>query len=774
MKKILPTLLLLCYVLTTFSQAPQRFNYQAIVRNSSGQPVSAGTVVSLRFTIHDGTATGAPVFTETQTDTVNQFGLANVQIGISNNLNAVNWSSGAKYLEVELDPSGGNNFSNMGTSQLISVPYALFAANSNPGPQGPTGIAGNNGNTGPTGPTGAVGATGAGVTGVTGVQGLPGTTGPSGPTGATGATGIGLSGATGPVGPTGPSGLAGLQGITGATGIGATGPTGQTVAVNAWNLTGNTGITGGDFLGTLNNADLQFKVNGQPAGLIDSAYMQTIFGYTAGGSTSATYTTAFGYQALSTNAAQYNTAFGAQALRANQGGSQNTAVGAGAMLNGSGNFNTAIGSAAMPYNPSGSENTAVGAGALSDVAGSYNTGVGAQSLFNNPGSYNTAVGFGALQGGGGVRTSNYNAAFGYLSMYGNWNGGQNTACGDSSLMNNINGNYNTVLGFKADVDNDALTHATAIGAYAHVNENYALVLGGTGADAVNVGIGTSTPIVSLDVFSNDSIAGNFINSAGNGTAIRATVNGAWGGCGVQATVSVPGNGAIGYGILSSAQHTDGGWIYGVNTTGTIAGSGGFAYGTYSEGNITNGGGYIYGVYGLSAAGTGGFSYGVYGDATGASVQYGVYGTAADASPNNYAGYFNGNVYTTGAYQPSDRKLKNDIQPLTGALDIIAQLNPSTYTYKTTEYKQMHLPEGLQYGLIVDEVASVMPGAVKKTTQPPTFEMVHGKPGKEISPAVEFSALNYTEMVPILIAGMKEQQQIIEALKKEIDKLKKKQ
>lgn len=115
MRKIL---LLLIIVTTSLqllhSQSPQQLNYQSVVRNANGQPIANGNVVSLRFTIHDVTSNGTPVFTETQTAIANQFGLVNVQIGTSNNLAVVNWSNGAKYLQVELDPTGGNNFVDMG------------------------------------------------------------------------------------------------------------------------------------------------------------------------------------------------------------------------------------------------------------------------------------------------------------------------------------------------------------------------------------------------------------------------------------------------------------------------------------------------------------------------------------------------------------------------------------------------------------------------------------------------------------------------------------
>ena len=75
---------------SAFSQAPQLVNYQAIVRSASGMPVASGTQVSLLFTIHDLTPTGASVFSEVDNDTANQFGLVNVQIGSVNNLGAVN------------------------------------------------------------------------------------------------------------------------------------------------------------------------------------------------------------------------------------------------------------------------------------------------------------------------------------------------------------------------------------------------------------------------------------------------------------------------------------------------------------------------------------------------------------------------------------------------------------------------------------------------------------------------------------------------------------
>lgn len=264
-----------------FAQAPQSFNYQAVVRNAQGNPLAQGTVVRLRFTIHDVTPTGTTVFQGADTAVTNQFGLVSKAIGTVGSLTSVNWGGGAKYLQVELDPAGGTNYTDMGTSQLLSVPYALYAGNSAAGPAGatgptgPTGVAGatgvgitgptgagTTGATGPTGPigqagvtgaTGNTGATGAGVTGPTGPTGATGSgggaTGPTGPTGNTGATGVGITGPTGAgvTGPTGPTGQAGTPGATGNTGaIGVTGPTGATGAGS----TGPTGATGATGAGT--------------------------------------------------------------------------------------------------------------------------------------------------------------------------------------------------------------------------------------------------------------------------------------------------------------------------------------------------------------------------------------------------------------------------------------------------------------------------------------------------------------------------------------------
>lgn len=125
MKKNILSYVLLLVASFAMAQAPQLLNYQAVVRSSSGNPVANGTVVTLRFIIHDQTEAGTVVFTETQKDTANEFGLVSTKIGRVTSLASVNWSGGAKYLEVDLDPNGGTNLVQMGTSQLVSVPLQV-------------------------------------------------------------------------------------------------------------------------------------------------------------------------------------------------------------------------------------------------------------------------------------------------------------------------------------------------------------------------------------------------------------------------------------------------------------------------------------------------------------------------------------------------------------------------------------------------------------------------------------------------------------------------
>lgn len=132
MKRIL-LLLLTLVSLQIFSQAPEKLNYQAIARAANGNALTSQTI-KLRLTVKDGSATGTIVYQETDTATTNQFGLFTTAIGAgtptSGTFSNIDWSTGDKFLQVEFDPNGGNTFTDMGTTELLSVPYALYAETS--------------------------------------------------------------------------------------------------------------------------------------------------------------------------------------------------------------------------------------------------------------------------------------------------------------------------------------------------------------------------------------------------------------------------------------------------------------------------------------------------------------------------------------------------------------------------------------------------------------------------------------------------------------------
>jgi uncharacterized protein (TIGR02145 family) len=106
------------------SQAPALIPYQAIARNAAGESL-VNTTLNARFTIHNVTATGENMWQEIQTVTTSELGLFTVELGSNVALTSLNWSNGAKFMQVEIDL--GNGFIDIGTQQLLSVPYALHA-----------------------------------------------------------------------------------------------------------------------------------------------------------------------------------------------------------------------------------------------------------------------------------------------------------------------------------------------------------------------------------------------------------------------------------------------------------------------------------------------------------------------------------------------------------------------------------------------------------------------------------------------------------------------
>jgi hypothetical protein len=136
MKKIITNLVVLLLFIfhfsffTTYAQSPKMFKYQTVVRNSTGFIIQ-NQAVAFKISILQGSTTGNAIYSETQSKITNDFGLVNLEIGngaiVTGTINTINWANGPYFAKVELDINNGTNFITMGTSELLSVPYALYA-----------------------------------------------------------------------------------------------------------------------------------------------------------------------------------------------------------------------------------------------------------------------------------------------------------------------------------------------------------------------------------------------------------------------------------------------------------------------------------------------------------------------------------------------------------------------------------------------------------------------------------------------------------------------
>jgi hypothetical protein len=258
-----------------------------------------------------------------------------------------------------------------------------------------------------------------------------------------------------------------------------------------------------------------------------------------------------------------NYKIGGSTMLAVPGASSNIAVGNNALVaDTTGTGNSANGSSALSKNTTGADNTASGYNALSsNTTGNYNAASGGYALYKNTtGGANSAFGYGALFNN---TTASNNAANGNDALLSNTTGSDNTAGGVEALQNNTTGSSNTALGYQAGLTATSgnanttgsrntfigynsgpgtsaqLTNATAIGANANVSQSNSLVLGGTGANAVNVGIGTAAPAAALEV----NGAAQFDSSVTFAQGGNLTTNGTVTGGVVNATATYDLNGA---------------------------------------------------------------------------------------------------------------------------------------------------------------------------------------------------------------------------------------
>jgi hypothetical protein len=134
--------MVILFCTTAIAQVTDKINYQAVARDAGGV-ILPNQNISIRITIEDGSG-GTPLYVETHSATTNQFGLFTIAIGngtpVTGTYSGINWLSGNQWLKIEMDPTGGNSFVMMGESQLLSVPFANYAASGGTSYAGGTGI----------------------------------------------------------------------------------------------------------------------------------------------------------------------------------------------------------------------------------------------------------------------------------------------------------------------------------------------------------------------------------------------------------------------------------------------------------------------------------------------------------------------------------------------------------------------------------------------------------------------------------------------------------
>lgn len=129
MRKLYTIITIILVATGVWAQSPEKMSYQTVIRNASDNLVMS-QMVGMQISILQGSESGTPVYVETQTPTTNTNGLVTLEIGTgvtSDVFSTINWANSTYFIKTETDPAGGTSYTITGTSQLLSVPYALHA-----------------------------------------------------------------------------------------------------------------------------------------------------------------------------------------------------------------------------------------------------------------------------------------------------------------------------------------------------------------------------------------------------------------------------------------------------------------------------------------------------------------------------------------------------------------------------------------------------------------------------------------------------------------------
>jgi translation initiation factor 2 beta subunit (eIF-2beta)/eIF-5 len=441
--KILFILIINIFTIKIFAQSPEVFKYQAIVRNTSGE-VLANQNVSFRISILKNNTSGTLVYEEIHTVTTNSFGLVNLNIGegsvVSGSFSTINWANDKYFLQVELDPTGGTTYLSMGTSQLLSVPYALYAKSAGTVPDGWK------------------------ITGNTGT--IP---------------------------------WVNFIGTIDNKDFDV-----RTNNTLKWRFTTNGALeflnTGNSvFIGESAGKNDDFSDNNNVFIGYAAGFSNTNGNYNIAIGSTALFSNTTGYgnigiggNALRSNIAGYeNIGIGSEALRINIEGSENIAIGTAALHNNySGSYNIAISNWSLYSNTEGYGNVAIGYKSLNyNTTGNLNVAIGAYALMSNiNGCNNIAGGFQSLVLN--IYGSN-NTAYGYYSLYNDSTGSNNTAIGCQALFSNKTGINNTALGCNA-FSSGNYNNSTAIGYNTNITASNQIRIGNNSITSIGGQVGWTT------------------------------------------------------------------------------------------------------------------------------------------------------------------------------------------------------------------------------------------------------------------------------------------